>query len=295
MAIKIWMMSAQTAAPQVEASWILNALEGWTPELKEFFWRLVLAAIILFAGFRIARGLHGILKKTFSRMNLEENVNKFLLSVLNAAMYALVVFIAAEKLGVPSASIVALLGSAGVAIGLSLKESLSNVAGGILIMLTRPFVIQDYIVCKDVEGTVQDIGLVYTVLTTVDNRKVIIPNGTVANATVVNVTAQEKRQLDLEVQIDYTSDLKKAKDILCEILKQHPQVLWEDGTRVFVKELGESAVVLGMRGWIMRDEYWLARWDIIESIKLRFDEEGIVIPFRQVVVHSGTKVGCLDK
>ena len=171
MAIKIWMMSAQTAAPQVEASWILNALEGWTPELKEFFWRLVLAAIILFAGFRIARGLHGILKKTFSRMNLEENVNKFLLSVLNAAMYALVVFIAAEKLGVPSASIVALLGSAGVAIGLSLKESLSNVAGGILIMLTRPFVIQDYIVCKDVEGTVQDIGLVYTVLTTVDNRK----------------------------------------------------------------------------------------------------------------------------
>ena len=154
-------------------------------------------------------------------------------------------------------------------------------------MLTRPFVIQDYIVCGNVEGTVQDIGLVYTVLTTVDNRKVTIPNGTVANATVVNVTAQEKRQLDLEVQIDYSSDLKKAKEILGSILEEHPQVIKEDGIRVFVKELGESAVILGIRSWMLRDEYWPARWDIIETIKLRFDEEGIRIPFRQVVVHQG--------
>lgn len=287
MAVKIWMSNVQAASPRVEASWFLHTLEGWTPGLKALLWRLVLAAVILFVGFRIARVFQRLLRKTFSRMNLEENVNKFLLSVLNAAMYALVVFIAAEKFGVPSASIVALLGSAGVAIGLSLKESLSNVAGGILIMLTRPFVIQDYIVCKEVEGTVQDIGLVYTVLTTVDNRKVTIPNGTVANATVINATAQEKRQLDLEVKIDYSSDLKKAKEILCEILERHPQVRQEDGTRVFVKELGENAVVLGMRGWMMKDEYWPARWDIIESIKLRFDEEGIVIPYQQVVVHQG--------
>ena len=132
-------------------------------------------------------------------MNLEENVNRFLLSVINASMYAIVIFIAAEKLGVPSASIVALMGSAGVAIGLSLKESLSNVAGGILIMLTRPFILQDYIICGDVEGSVYSIGLVYTVLITVDNRMITIPNGTVANATVINVTAQDKRQLDLEI------------------------------------------------------------------------------------------------
>ena len=279
-------VSARPAGIRLEPSWLLDTLEGWAPGLRGFFWRLFLAGIILLVGVRIVRGLQGILKKTFLRMNMEENGRKFLLSVLNAAMYALVVFIAAEKFGVPSASIVALLGSAGVAIGLSLKESLSNVAGGILIMLTRPFVIQDYIVCGNVEGTVQDIGLVYTVLTTVDNRKVTIPNGTVANATVVNVTAQEKRQLDLEVQIDYASDLKKAKAVLSEILEEHPQVIKEDGIRVFVKELGESAVILGIRSWMLRDEYWPARWDIIETIKLRFDEEGIRIPFRQVVVHQ---------
>ena len=289
MTMRLWMAAAPAGEPRLETSWVLHTLEGWTPGLKAFFWRLLLAVVILLVGFRIVRGLRRFLKKTFLKMNLEENVNKFLLSVLNAAMYAVVIFIAAEKLGVPSASIVALMGSAGVAIGLSLKESLSNVAGGILIMLTRPFIIKDYIFFGDVEGTVQDIGLVYTSLTTVDNRKVTIPNGTVANAVVVNATAQEKRQLDLEINIDYASDLKKAKEILCDILEKHPQVIQEDGTRVFVKELGEYAVILGMRGWMMKEEYWPARWDIIETIKLRFDEEGIRIPFRQVVVHQGEK------
>ena len=135
----------------------------------------------------------------------------------------------------------------------------------------------------------EDIGLVYTSLITVDNRKVTIPNGTVANATVINVTAQDKRQLDLEVNIDYGSDLKRAKEILLEILENHSQVIQEDGVRVFVKELGDSAVILGMRGWMMREEYWPARWDIIETIKLRFDEEGIVIPYKQIMVHTERK------
>ena len=218
-------------------------------------------------------------------MNLEENVNRFLLSVINASMYAIVIFIAAEKLGVPSASIVALMGSAGVAIGLSLKESLSNVAGGILIMLTRPFILQDYIICGDVEGSIYSIGLVYTVLITIDNRMITIPNGTVANATVINVTAQDKRQLDLEISIHYDSDLKKAKEILTEIVESHLQVIQEDGIKVFVKELGESAVILGLRGWTTKEDYWQVRWDIIENIKLRFDEEGIRIAYHQVEVH----------
>ncbi|MCI8661101.1 MAG: mechanosensitive ion channel family protein [Lachnospiraceae bacterium] len=270
----------------LEPSWILDTLKNcWKSGLDGIFWRILIAAVIVFVGIRVVRILYGILKKTFDRMSLEENVNKFLLSVIQAGMYALVIFIAAEKLGVPSASIVALMGSAGVAIGLSLKESLSNVAGGILIMLTRPFVLQDYIVCGNVEGTVEDIGLVYTALITVDNRKITIPNGMVANATVINVTAQDKRQLDLEINIGYDSDLKRAKEILLDILQSHPQVIQEDGVKVFVKELGDSAVVLGIRGWMFREEYWPARWDIIESVKLRFDEEGIVIPYQQMTIH----------
>ena len=223
--------------PNLELSWFLDTLKTLTPNLKVLFWRVLLAGIILLVGIRIVRAVQGILKKTFERLNLEENVNRFLLSVINASMYAIVIFIAAEKLGVPSASIVALMGSAGVAIGLSLKESLSNVAGGILIMLTRPFILQDYIICGDVEGSVYSIGLVYTVLITIDNRMITIPNGTVANATVINVTAQDKRQLDLEISIHYDSDLKKAKEILTEIVESHLQVIQEDGIKVFVKEL----------------------------------------------------------
>ncbi len=271
--------------PNLELSWFLDTLKTLTPNLKVLFWRILLAGIILLVGIRIVRAVQGILKKTFERLNLEENVNRFLLSVINASMYAIVIFIAAEKLGVPSASIVALMGSAGVAIGLSLKESLSNVAGGILIMLTRPFILQDYIICGDVEGSVYSIGLVYTVLITIDNRMITIPNGTVANATVINVTAQDKRQLDLEISIHYDSDLKKAKEILTEIVESHLQVIQEDGIKVFVKELGESAVILGLRGWTTKEDYWQVRWDIIENIKLRFDEEGIRIAYRQVEVH----------
>ncbi len=271
--------------PNLELSWFLDTLKTLTPNLKVLFWRVLLAGIILLVGIRIVRAVQGILKKTFERLNLEENVNRFLLSVINASMYAIVIFIAAEKLGVPSASIVALMGSAGVAIGLSLKESLSNVAGGILIMLTRPFILQDYIICGDVEGSVYSIGLVYTVLITIDNRMITIPNGTVANATVINVTAQDKRQLDLEISIHYDSDLKKAKEILTEIVESHLQVIQEDGIKVFVKELGESAVILGLRGWTTKEDYWQVRWDIIENIKLRFDEEGIRIAYHQVEVH----------
>ena len=231
--LAVWQQEARL---ELEPSWILDTLKNhFTSGVKGAFWRILTAVLIVVIGFRLVRAVRGILKKTFDRMSLEENVNKFLLTSLNACMYALVIFIAAEKLGVPSASIVTLMGSAGVAIGLSLKESLSNVAGGILIMVTRPFILQDYIICGDVEGTVEGIGLVYTALITVDNRKVTIPNGTVANATVINVTAQDKRQLYLEVNIDYASDLKRAKEILLEILENHPQVLQEDGVRVFVK------------------------------------------------------------
>ena len=152
-------------------------------------------------------------------------------------------------------------------------------------MLTRPFVIQDYIVCGNVEGTVQDIGLVYTVLTTVDNRKVTIPNGTVANATVVNVTAQEKRQLDLEVQIDYSSDLKKAKEVLFSLLEENAQVIKEMEYRVFVDELADSAVILNMRCYFPQEVFWEEKWRMTENAKLALDEAGIEIAYPQLDVH----------
>ena len=151
-------------------------------------------------------------------------------------------------------------------------------------MLMRPFGVGDFIIFKDVEGTVDSIGLVYTTLVTLDNRKITIPNGSISNDVVVNVTVQEKRRLNLEVGISYESDLKRAKEILRSLYEEHPLILKEEGIVVFVGELGESAVMLGARGWVKTDDYWPVRWDLIEQIKESFDEAGIEIPYRKMDV-----------
>ena len=201
---------------------ILDTLKSWLPGLMSFGYRLAIAILILVIGNRIVHVVRRFLQKTFERMNMDPSVSRFLISVADACIYALAIFIAADKLGIPSASIIALLGSAGLAVGLSLQGSLANVAGGILLMLLRPFGVHDYIVSDGYEGTVQSIGLAYTTIITVDNKKITIPNGQISNSTVVNVTAQEKRRVDLVVGIGYSSDMKKAKELIRCVYENHP-------------------------------------------------------------------------
>lgn len=253
--------------------------------LARFGWSLAIAVLIVAVGIRLVRMLRRFLKKTFDRTSMDVSVSRFLLSLTETAGYALVIFIAAEKLGVPSASIVALLGSAGLAVGLSLQGSLANVAGGILILLTRPFCVGDYIKCEAAEGTVNSIGLVYTTLMTIDNQVITIPNGTISNMVVTNTTAQEKRRLNLEIRVSYRSDIRQAKAVLQQIFEEHPCILKDDGILVFVSELAENAVIVVVRGWTWRDDYWNTRWEILETIKETFDAEGIEIPFNQVKVN----------
>lgn len=264
---------------------VFDTVKGWLPELANFGIRLLIAAVIIFVGSRVARMVQRILKKTFERMALDLSVSRFLGAAADAGIYAIAIFIAADQIGIPSASIIALLGSAGLAIGLSLQGSLANVAGGILIMLMRPFGVQDYIVYDNLEGTVQAIGLVYTTLITVDNKKITIPNGSISNASVINVTAQDKRRVDIEVGIGYSSDMKKAKEIIRRIYESHPLVLVEEGITVYVGELADSAVIIGGRGWTATEDYWSVRWAIIEQIKDEFDRAGIEIPFNQMDVN----------
>ena len=195
---------------QLKPNSILESIKAWAPGLLSVAYRLAIAALIIFIGSRIAIYISHFLKKTFDRMGMDLSLSKFLISLANAITYAIVIFMALEKIGVPSASIIALLGSATLAIGLSLQGSLANFAGGILILVMRPFGIHDYIICEGTEGTVQNIGLVYTTLVTIDNRKITIPNGSLSNAVITNVTAQPKRRVDLTGGIGYTSDLKKA-------------------------------------------------------------------------------------
>ena len=200
-------------------------------------------------------------------------------------LYAVLIFMAAERIGIQSSSIIALLGSAGVTLGLALQGSLSNFAGGVLILLMRPFKVGDYIVSQYGEGTVAVIGLVYTTLNTTDNKTVVIPNGSLSNSPITNATAEKFRRLDLTVGISYQADLKKAKDILLDIYTSHPKVLKDHPIQVFVDQLADSAVIIGGRGWTATDDYWQTRWDITEEIKLRLDEAGIEIPFNQMDVH----------
>lgn len=270
---------------QLKPNVVLETMKGWIPGLAAFGYRLLIAAVILFIGFRIAKIVQKMLGRTFERMEMEISLSKFLLSACYAVICGIAVFAAADKIGISSASILALLGSAGIALGLALQGSLSNFAGGVLILLMKPFKVGDYVICNEKEGTVAVIGLVYTTLNTPDNKKIVMPNGTLSNSELINVTGQDKRRLEIKVGIGYRSDLKKAKEVLQGLFESHPLMLLEEPVVSFVDELAESAVIIGARGWVNTDDFWTVKWDLTEEIKLTFDHEGIEIPFNQMDVH----------
>ncbi len=262
-----------------------DTVKNWLPALSGFAMDLLAAVLILIIGFKVVGAVRRMAERSFARMEMELSLRKFLLSLIQVVLYAVLIFMAAERIGIQSSSIIALLGSAGVTLGLALQGSLSNFAGGVLILLMRPFKVGDYIVSQYGEGTVAVIGLVYTTLNTTDNKTVVIPNGSLSNSPITNATAEKFRRLDLTVGISYQADLKKAKDILLDIYTSHPKVLKDHPIQVFVDQLADSAVIIGGRGWTATDDYWPTRWDITEEIKLRLDEAGIEIPFNQMDVH----------
>lgn len=271
---------------QLKPNVILETMKGWIPGLVKLGYRLLAVFVILVVGFKIAGIVRRMLGRTFDRMDMEVSLRKFLLSAVYACVCGLAVFVAAEKLGINSASIIALIGSAGLALSLSLQNMLGNFAGGVALLMLKPFKVGDYIICGSEEGCVSAIGLVYTTLHTMDNRQVTLPNGTLSNSNLTNVTAQEKRRLEIKVMIGYQSDLKRAKEILEELFTDNALIKQEEGILVFVDSLGDSGVVLGARAWVATGDYWSVKWDLTEKIKLSFDEEGIEIPYQQVDVHQ---------
>jgi small conductance mechanosensitive channel len=274
---------------QLRPNVVLETLKGWAPWLIAFGIKLLIALVIFFVGSRIIKFIHHMLNRSFKRVDMEVSLRKFLLSVLNATMYCLLAFIVAGQIGVNSASIVALLGSASIAVGLAVQGSLANFAGGVLILLMKPFRVGDYIVSKDGEGTVRTIGLVYTILNTGDNKQVVIPNGTLSNSPLTNVTAMDKRRLDVLVGIGYHSDLKKAKEVLGSIFRNQEGILKEEPIDIFVSDLTENAVTIGGRGWATLDDYWPARWEILEKVKLEFEAAGIESPYSRLEVQVGDR------
>ena len=192
------------------------------------------------------------------------------------------------QLGVSTASIVTILGAGGLAISMSLQGSLSNVAGGILILLMKPFRVGDFVSTPYGDGTVRTIGLVYTTLATIDNRKLTIPNGVLSNAAVFDASAMEERRLDIEVGISYDSDIRKAKEVMEEVYRNCPGYLPEKGVNVHVSQLGDSSVGIEGQGWVKGSEFLASKWYVMENVKLEYDAHGIQIPFPQMDVHMDT-------
>lgn len=249
--------------------------------------RVVLAILLFLIGTQVIRLVRRIVKKSMERANAEVGAKQFVDSFLKAALYVVLVLVLADSCGVDAASIVAVLGSAGVAIGLAVQGSLSNLAGGVLILLLKPFKVGDYIIesLTGKEGTVTEIQIFYTKLLTFDNRSVVLPNGSLANNSLVNVTAQDCRRMDFTVHVSYKADLKKAKEVLTRVLEEDAAVIKEKEHIVFVNELGSSSVELGVRCWLLQPDFWPGKWRLMENCKLALDEAGIEIPFNQLDVH----------
>lgn len=271
-----------------QISW-KEMFERYVPVVCDYFLRIALVLVIFFVGRKLIKKIVSLCDQALKRHGMEVTVRRFFCNVINALGYICMLGILLQTVGLTATSLTALVASAGVAVGLALQGSLSNFAGGVLILLMKPFVIGDYIVQGNTEGTVKEIGLVYTELITADNRLIVIPNGTLIDSSIVNVTATGKRRLELSVGIGYKSDLKKAKEVLIRLGENDPARDLENPVNVFVSELAESSVNLGLHVWVSSSEYWNAKWRLTENIKMAFDEEGIEIPFKQVEI-SVTKM-----
>ena len=263
---------------------LMETVKGWGPQALDFAVRLALAALILIVGFKVIGIIRKMVRRSLERAEVEITLLRFLDALLNAVLLFLLIFMAAQQLGMNTASIVAVTGSAGLALGLALQGSLANFAGGVLILFMKPFRVDDYIVTEEGEGTVYSIGLVYTTLLSIDNKKVVIPNGTLSNMTITNVTTMEKRRLDLTVTIGYQADLKRAKEILETLYTDSPEIIKEDGITVYVDSLTGNGVMVGARGWVKTEDYWPLRWRLLEEIKLTFERAGIEIPYNYMNV-----------
>ncbi len=264
----------------------IQYLQDHIPNLIGFAIEIVLALIFFFLGRIVIKWIRKLTRKMLERSNVDKGVETFVDSLLKFMLYGILLFTIATKFGFDTASVAALIASAGVAVGLAVQGSLSNFAGGILILLLKPFVVGDYIIEDNHgdEGTVKEIQLFYTKLLTVDNRTVVIPNGMLTNNSLTNVTHMDERKLELKVSISYESDLLKAKAVLADLIQKESRIMQDKEHRIFVDELGDDGVILGMRCWVSTEDYWNVRWDMLEGIKLTFDRESIVIPYRQMNV-----------
>lgn len=282
--------ATQEAVKQVNQ--LTQYVQDSIPGLITFGLKVLAALVAFFIGRLVIRWIRKIVRRSFERSGADKGVEQFVDSLLKYGLYALLVFSLISSLGFDTTSVAAVLASGGVAIGLALQGSLSNFAGGVLILLLKPFVVGDYIIedTNGKEGTVKEIQIFYTKLSTIDNKTIVIPNGMLTNNSITNATAKDERQLDLRVAISYDADIRQAKNVIEKLLEKDECIIKNEQINVFVHELADSTVVLGIRAWVKNEEYWETRWRLLEEIKILLDENGIEIPYPQMTVHMQKNV-----
>lgn len=252
---------------------------------SEYGVKILGALAIFFIGKWIVQKIVLLMRRGMTRAHVDSTLVIFAGNALSVVLMIAVIVAAASNLGINTTSFVAVFGAAGLAIGLALKDTLSNVGAAVLIIFFRPFKVGDFIEASGVMGTVKTINLFSTTLTTADNRSIIIPNGALIAGNIINYTGNETRRIDMVFDIDYGDDMKVAKNVIMEILEAHPKVLKEPEPLVAVGELAQNSVQLFARPWVNVDDYWTVRFEITESVKEAFDRNHITVPFPQMVTH----------
>ena len=263
---------------------IRTYLENLIPDLLGFALQVVIAILVYVIGTRIIKAIVKLVKKSMEHRNADVGVIQFLSAVAKYALYFVLVMMILGLFGIATTSGVAVLGSAGVAVGLALQGSLSNFAGGVLILLLKPFKVGDYIIQGSNEGTVYEISIIYTKLMTADNKVVVIPNGTLSNDSIVNVSHMKERRVDVAVGISYDADIRTAKELLWKLAQEEEARIPDKDAIVFVDNLGASSVDMVLRIWVKAENYWDAKWRLTENVKYVLDENHISIPYQQIDV-----------
>lgn len=264
----------------------INAItEQVTVYITNYAWNILGAILIFFIGKWVVRKLTSLLGKLLTRQGIDETLIRFLDNISYYALLIVVLMAAADQLGVNTSSFLAIFGAAGLAVGLALKDSLGNIASGVMLVFFRPFKIGDVVTAGGVTGKVESISVFNTVFLTFDNQRMIVPNGQITNDVITNINANPTRRLDLLFGISYEDDIIKAKQLFETILGADPRVLSSPAPLIVVSELAESSVNFFVRPWVNTDDYWDVKYDLIEKIKLALDEAGIRIPYPQTDIH----------
>ena len=259
--------------------------------LGSYAFSLVMALLIFIIGKWAVNKIVALLGKVLRKVKgMDETLIKFLENIVYYALMIVVLLTALGKLGVETTSFLAILGAAGLAIGLALKDSLGNFASGVMIIMFKPFKVGDAVTAAGVTGNVSEVGIFNSVFITADNQKIIVPNGAITSGSITNINAYDTRRVDLVVCIGYEDDIKKTKEVLNNIVSSHEKILIDKGITIAVSELADSSVNFVLRVWVKTPDYWDVKFDLTETIKLRFDEEGISIPFPQQDVHHYNKI-----